>query len=356
MSLRPDNPLLADLQHICATKPELWQELRRARIFLTGGTGFFGSWLLETLAAFNQELGLGIEATVLTRDPERFRKKAPHLAGNPAFQFVTGDVREFDLKRQKFDHVIHAATEASAELNDKNPGEMISTVVGGTRRCVHFAAECGARNFLLTSSGAVYGPQPPQLSHVPEDYTGGPDPLDRRNAYAEAKRVAEMECALAAVSADLKIKVARCFAFVGPYLPLDAHFAIGNFVRDHLAGAPIRVRGDGLPVRSYMYAGDLMVWLLTILLRGQHLRAYNVGSEEAITIADTAKLVASTLTPNVEVKIEGNVNRPGAANVYVPSTQRAQSELGLRCEVSLPDAIRKTHAWYQARGAYAASR
>jgi dTDP-glucose 4,6-dehydratase len=352
----PENPLSDDLSRICDANAELWGELRGARLFLTGGTGFFGCWMLEALAAFNDKLGLQIDATILTRDADRFRRKAPHLAGNSAFHFVTGDVCEFELSGQKFDHVIHAATEASAELTENNPRQMISTIVGGTTRCLRFAAECGAKNFLLTSSGAIYGPQPPMLAHLSEDYTGGPDPLDRRNVYAEGKRVAEAECALAGAPGDLKIKIARCFAFVGPYLPLDAHFAIGNFIRDQLVGGPIRVRGDGTPVRSYMYAGDLVIWLFTILLRGRHLRAYNVGSEQAVTIAETARLVASSLAPAVEVEIEGNLNRAGAANVYVPSTQRAQHELGLRCEVALRDAIRKTHAWYRTQGAYAESR
>ena len=356
MTALPDNPLAEDLRRVCYANPELWRELRGARIFLTGGTGFFGCWLLETLAAFNAQLELKIEAAILTRDPEAFQRKAPHLAANRAFRFLRGDVCEFEVPTEKFDHVIHAATEASADLTENHPQRMFHTIVGGTQRCLQFATECGATNFLLTSSGAVYGPQPASISHLPEDYSGGPDPLNRRNVYAEGKRVAEAECALTGASGTMQIKVARCFAFVGPYLPLDAHFAIGNFIRDRLAGGPIRVGGDGTPVRSYMYAGDLVVWLLTILLRGQHLRAYNVGLEEAVTIAETARAVAAALPPEVPVEIAGNPNRPGAANRYVPSTERARQELGLRCEVRLDDAIRRTYAWYQARGAYAASR
>ena len=351
-----ENPLASDLRRVCEANPALWRELRGSRLFITGGTGFFGSWILETLAAFNQQLELGIEATILTRDPSAFATKAPHLASHSAFRFVTGDVCEFELPAQTFDHVIHAATEASAELNEKHPRKMIGTIVGGTIRCLRFAQECGAKNFLLTSSGAVYGPQPHAMANMAEDYTGGPDPLDRRSVYAEGKRVAETECALAGRSGAMQIKIARCFAFVGPYLPLDTHFAIGNFIRDRLAGGPIRVGGDGKPVRSYMYATDLAVWLFTILLRGQHLRAYNVGSEEAVTIANTAHAVAAAIPPAVKVEIAGNPNRPGAADRYVPSTQRAQKELGLRCEVSLQDAIRRTHDWYRTRGAHAASR
>src|ERR1051326_1949542 len=217
MDAPPDNPLAEDLRRVCDSNPELWRELRGARIFLTGGTGFFGSWLLETLAAVNARPDLQVEATVLTRGPEAFARKAAHLAWNPSFRFLRGDVRDFPAPRDRFTHVIPAATDASADLNEKRPQAMLDTIVAGTRRCLEFAAECGASNFLLTSSGAVYGPQPASLTHIPETYGGGPDPLDRHSVYAEGKRLAEMECTLAAAAGKFEVKIARCFAFVGAY-------------------------------------------------------------------------------------------------------------------------------------------
>ena len=342
------NPLAADLEHILAHTQGLWEELRGQRLFITGGTGFFGCWLLESFAWAYDKLGLDASALVLTRDAGAFAKKAPHLAAHPAIQLHVGDVRSFEFPAGRFSHIIHAATEASAKLNEEDPLRMLDTIVQGTRRALDFARHCGATKFLLTSSGAVYGRQPPDLTHVPEDYPGGPDPTDPRSAYGEGKRAAEMLCALYARQYGLQAKIARCFAFVGPYLPLDTHFAIGNFIRDGLQGGPIQVKGDGTPYRSYLYAADLAIWLWTILFRGESYRPYNVGAGEAITIGDLAKTVAQASASAVEVRIAKEAVPDRPAERYVPSVQRAAAELQLCPTISLPEAIRRTSQWHQA--------
>ncbi len=341
--------LREDLEDCLARTTELWEELRGQRIFITGATGFFGCWLLETLLWANRRLQLKARVTILSRDPSAFKEKAPHLAADPALETLAGDVRDFRMPAGSFSHIVHAATESSVELNQQHPQRMFDTIVEGTRRCLEFAQAAETRKFLLLSSGAVYGTQPAEVANVSEEAATGPNPLDPASAYAEGKRAAELLCAMAcrkqaSSSPALEPKIARCFAFVGPYMKLDAHFAIGNFIRDQLRGGPIRVSGDGSALRSYMYAGDLMVWLWTILFRGEPLRAYNVGSEQAVTIAELAQTVADSLTPEVRVEILGKP-QGGAPHRYVPSTARGQRELGLDCRVPLAEAIRRTQRW-----------
>jgi dTDP-glucose 4,6-dehydratase len=341
------NVLKDDLDHVLNSTRELWDELREQRIFITGGTGFFGCWLLETLLWANDRLGLNVRTMVLTRNPRSFEDRAPHLAQHPAVTVMAGDVCSFLFPEGHFSHVIHAATQSSAKLNSEQPSLMFDTIVEGTRRCLEFASTAGARKFLLTSSGAVYGSQPPNVTHLQEDFTGGPDSLDADCAYAEGKRAAEMLCALASRSTSLETKIARCFAFVGPYMELDSHFAIGNFIRDQITGGPIRVRGDGTPYRSYMYTSDLTIWLWTILLRGISGRAYNVGAEEAVRVGELAHAVADALLPRVRVEILGTPTPGVPAPRYIPCTKRAQQELGLTLTVPLPKAIERTQEWFR---------
>jgi len=339
------NLLSDDLDDCLARTRELWSEIRNQRVFITGATGFFGCWLLETLLWANRQVKLNVQVTILTRNRETLRQKAPHLADDPAVQILVGDVKTFAFPSGSFSHIIHAATESSVELNTQSPTLMFDTIVEGTRRCLEFAQVAETRKLLFLSSGAVYGPQPFEVNNVTEDATNGPNPLDSNSAYAEGKRAAELLCSMAARNSTLEPKIARCFAFVGPYMKLDAHFAIGNFIRDQLRGNPIRVSGDGTALRSYMYAGDLMVWLWTILFRGAPLRAYNVGSEQSVSIRELAQTVGDTLTPQVGVEVLG---KPGSAPAqrYVPSTARARQELGLSCDLPLPEAIRRTQRWF----------
>jgi len=335
-----------DLDHILAHTVGLWDEMRGQRIFITGGTGFFGCWLLESFAWANDKLRLNAQAVVLTRHSEAFQTKAPHLAGDHALQIHVGDVRSFEFPDGEFSHIIHAATESSTKLNDENPLSMVDTIVEGTRHTLEFAMNCGAQKFLLTSSGAVYGKQPFSLTHIPEDYVGAPDTMNPLSAYGESKRLAEHLCALYARESGIDTKIARCFAFVGPYLSLNIHFAIGNFIREGLRGGPIQIKGDGTPYRSYLYAADLVIWLWTILARGVSCRPYNVGSEQEVTIVELARAVASCFQPGVIVDIAGTPVAGRAAERYVPSTQRAQSELNLRQTIDMMGSIRRTIAWH----------
>jgi dTDP-glucose 4,6-dehydratase len=335
----------------------LWERLRGAAWFLTGGTGFFGRWLLESFAAANRRFDLRAQALVLTRQPEAFRARAPGLCGDAAIRLIEGDVRAFDAETVRVQlgssappevrFVIHAASETSQPANREHPLRVLETALEGTRRALDFAVHMRAQSFLLTSSGAVYGDQPASLTHVREDFAGAPDISAPLSAYGEGKRLAEMLCHIYTREHGLHCKVARCFAFVGPFLKLDAHYAIGNFLRDALAGGAIRVTGDGTPVRSYLYAADLAVWLWTLLLREDAAGAYNVGSDAPLSIREIAACVSRQCPhrPPVAVAQPSDPKRP--APRYVPDIGRARRELGAEVWTPLETAVRRTLTFLQ---------
>ncbi len=341
-----ENILKEDLNLILENTLELWEEIRGKRIFITGGTGFFGCCLLESFAWANTKLDLNSSALVLTRNPQAFRQKAPHLYENPAVMFHIGDVRNFEFPDGGFTHVIHAATGTDTDTAVKDPVSMFEGMVQGTRRTLDFASRCNARKFLCMSSGAVYGKQPSDLSYIPEDHAGAPEMMNPASAYGEGKRVSEFLTAAYAWRCGFEAKIARCFAFVGPHLPLNSHFAIGNFIGNVLKNEPILVKGDGTPYRSYLYAADLAIWLWTILFRGVSCRPYNVGSDVEVTIADMARAVAdvSNVRQPVYISKEASADKP--ADRYVPSVQRAKSELALKQNIDLQEAIRRTIYWH----------
>jgi len=340
--MRVDNK---DLEHILEHTSQLWEEVRGQNVFITGGTGYFGCWLLESFTRINDRLNLGAKATVLSRNPAAFVTKAPHLANHPSVHLIRGDVRYFKFPRGEFRFVVHAATEASAKLNQEDPLLMFGTIVEGTRRTLEFARTHGTRKFLLTSSGAVYGRQPPGMTHISEDYIGAPDPMDLDSAYGEGKWSAEVLCRLYAHHFELETKIARCFAQVGPYLPMDIHYAMGNFIRDAVRGGQILVNGDGSPIRSYLYAADLAIWLWTILINGQSCHPYNVGSDRSVSISELADIIRREIAPHSEVIIARQEKASQLRQRYVPSIERARGELKLESWTSLEEAIQRTAFW-----------
>lgn len=317
-----------DLEEVLRRTRPLWDELRGGRVFLTGGTGFFGCWLLQSFLYANQKLGLQAEAVVLTRDPGAFCRRAPWLTQAPAIHLHQGDVSNFDFPDGEFTHLIHAASELSV-AQPRDPVGLIETTIRGTRRVLELARQRGVKKLLFTSSGAVYGPPTPGRGAIREDALISALPLEPKGAYAEAKRLAELVCVIFGREHGIEIKIARGFAFIGPYLPLDSHLAAANFLRAALQGEEIVIQGHGRTVRSYLYGADLAVWLWTILFSGQSGRPYNVGSDSPITIAEFAAAIASACDPVVPVRILGRLEPNEPIDVYLPDLSRARAELGL---------------------------
>ena len=333
---------LSDLESILFHTRELWLPLRKKRIFLTGGTGFIGKWLTESFLHANNALQLEADISVLSRFPKRFLSDHPWLASRKDFHLIEGDVRSFEYPAGSFSHIIHGGTSIS---DPEPPMETFDTILSGTKHVLEFSKYCNAEKFLFLSSGAVYGKQPPSVARIPESYDSAPPTNTTQSAYGQAKRAAEWIAFEMGKTQQMDVCVARCFSFVGPYLPLDKHFAIGNFIRDSMSGNPIRLTGNGTPSRSYLYASDLSVWLWTILLRGKNHEIYNVGSDKDITILELAKLVERTAPLRTGLLLPNSSTSSVPPERYIPCIDKIKESLGVSILTPLESAIKKTMDW-----------
>ncbi len=297
--------------------------MQKKRVFITGGTGFFGKNLLHHVSDLRH-----CDVVILSLDPQRLQKEYPQLLVDNDVELLCGDVRDFKYPKNNFDYILHAATTSCKVISDD---EMNSVVVDGTRRVLEFASRNkNLANLLYISSGAVYGNQ--LVTPIEEGR-----PCDPISVYGKAKYQAEKLC----LSSDVPCSIARCFAFVGEYLPLDVHFAIGNFILDCINERPIIIKGDGSAVRSYLYSGDLGRWLWQILRQGKNHGIYNVGSDREVSVAELAQIVKTEAKKDIEIIIQGSPSGL-PPHRYVPDISLARKELGLEVYTSLEEAIRLT--------------
>lgn len=332
-----------DLEHIYQNTQDIWDSFRGKSIFVTGGTGFFGKWLLESFIYVNEKLALNATITALSRNPEAFFTEYPfYKEHTKSVKFVKGDILNYDFNLdEKFQFIIHAATAASESLNKSNPLLMMDTITFGTRKVLDFAITQPLEGFLFVSSGAIYGKQPWNQLHLNESDSFKININNSNAAYAEGKRIAELYCSTYYEKDKLPVKIARCFAFVGPYLPLDTHFAIGNFIKNVINNEDIIIKGDGSTIRSYMYASDLMIWLWKILLNGEINQPYNVGSDESISISELAEKIKVVSNSTVSIKILGAPIQQEDVDIYCPSIKNA-STINAEIKVQLTESINKT--------------
>ena len=306
------------------------------RVLITGGSGFVGTSVIKLLATTGS-----CDVSIATRKQIDLSVSG-HLI--PLTNHLNWDVRHATDAEPNFDVIIHAATPASASLNNSDPREMFKIIVQGMENVIEFASRHQKPpTVLFTSSGAVYGDIPESISNVPEDWNGAVASYQPSSAYAEGKRGAEFLLSVATSRGICKGLLARMFAFSGVNLPMDRHFAIGNFVRDAVSTRTVRVRSDGSSIRSYMDQQDMAHWLVRILEVGQTEVIYHVGSERAISIRDLAYLIAlrteEILQQKITVEVQGLKSSIDGVSRYVPSTLATRKALKVNETISLEESI-----------------
>ena len=345
------NPALAlvhaDVEAVLTGRVQRLDSLRRQHVFISGGTGFLGTWLLEFVKVLNERHGFAMRVTVYSRQAKTFASRFPHLGQIEGVHFEDGDIRYFSEFARDVRYIIHAAALTDRRLLASQPSAVAEVNSAGAHRLLRAANLLeDVQKFVLLSSGLVYGNQPWDLPRVDENFAGSMRCNDVNAVYAESKRFAEVIAHSAISETKLPVVILRPFAFLGPYQSLQLPWAVTDFIRDSFTGGPIRIMGDGSTVRSLMYASDYAFWVLAALANGRPRETYNIGSPEPVDLSTLAQMITQSFTPIPE--IHTRVGQTGhERNRLVPDISSAQHDLGVEVTVSLFEAIQRTISWHR---------
>lgn len=302
-------------------------QIRDKRILITGASGFVGRSLLRLLAQMNKKDALNIHVAA------QYRTMSNCEETRVINQHLVADVNHPLEIEHPPDIIFHCATPASAELNIERPRDMLELNIRAMDWILGnplLIKSCPV--VVFTSSGAVYGEQPESLTHIHEGWNGAPNPLAPGIAYAEGKRIAEFLLSEAGREGNVRPIIARLFAFSGIGLPLDRHFAIGNFVKDAMRNNQIVIRGDGKTVRSYLDSEDMAIWLLSAALNTPKMPLH-IGSSQAISILDLAITIQEAFKKlsgvDCGISIEGVSTKFDGVKRYVPGNELTRHHLSV---------------------------
>lgn len=309
-------------------------------LLIIGGTGFFGKSFLDSFrrGVLNK---WGVDKIIaMARSADQLKITAPQLLSKNV-ELVNADVGLTDYLPSA-DYVIHAAASTDERNYVSRPETERTNIEVGVYNYCRLAPKFHANSKIVyVSSGAVYGVQSPNIPFLKEDSLSLnlEDMSIHKRSYAKAKRNSEMAIKLLSEEHGLSTSIARCFSFVGPWLPRDQHFAIGNFLKNGIEGKTIHVKATSPVYRSYMYSDDLVNWLMSIAQNASSsCDVYNVGSDYEISIIDLAKLISRICS----VSVSSEAVCSDVVDRYIPSIEKAKTSLGLELNTDLVECISYT--------------
>jgi len=307
----------------------------KPRAVVSGGAGFIGSHLCETLLA--RDLKVLALDNFITGSPENLR----HLQGNPDFEFRQADVNHGIFIGGDVRYVLHFASPASPPQYDANPIHTLKVGTLGTMNMLGLARAKGA-TFLLASTSEVYGD--PLVHPQPESYWGNVNPIGPRGCYDEAKRGAEAFAMAYHRMHKVDTRIIRIFNTHGPRMQVLDGRAVPNFMAQAIRGEPLTVYGDGRQTRSLCYVSDLVRGVLAALDRGDELPV-NLGNPQEVSVLELAEMI---------IKLAGSKSTIEHRDLPVddpkqrrPDITRAREVLGWQPEVGLEDGLGRTLEYFR---------
>lgn len=315
-----------------------FKSLEGCKILVTGGAGFIGSWLCDTL------VGLGAKVTCLDNLSSGRIDNIKHLLGNENFDFVNVDVSRW-FSEERFDIIVHGASVPSPYDYMNLPIETMLPNSIGLINLLENARKNGS-TLLFMSTSEVYGDA--MIVPTPETYYGYVNPIGLRSCYDESKRFGEALCMAYFRQYNVDVRIARIFNSYGPRLDVNARYArvISRFILQALRDEPITVHGDGRQTRSFAYITDTVTALVKMLandrVKGEVL---NIGNPQEISILELAEMVIK-LTGS-QSKIVFTESRPDDPKRRCPDISKTRKLIGWEPKVSLEDGLRYTIEWFR---------
>lgn len=305
------------------------------RSVVTGGAGFLGSHLCETL------LNQGHTVVAVDNFCTGSRQNVAHLFSTGRFTLLEADVSAGFHVDGEVDLVLHFASPASPVDYLRMPLETLKVGSQGTAHALDLAQSKDAR-FVVASTSEVYGD--PLIHPQPESYWGNVNPVGPRGVYDEAKRFGEALTLAYRQTHGVDTGIVRIFNTFGPRMRPNDGRAIPNFIRQALAGEPVTVAGDGSQTRSICYVDDLVAGILA-MARSGHSGPVNIGNPHEISMLDLARWIVRLVgSDSPIVHIDRPVDDP---TVRQPDTTLAERELGWRPVVPIEEALLRTIAWFR---------
>jgi dTDP-glucose 4,6-dehydratase len=304
-------------------------------VVVTGGAGFLGSHLCETLLARGRRV-LCVD-NYLTGNPANV---APFL-GHPRFRFLKHDVTQDLYLADDVDAILHFASPASPRDYLEFPIQTLKVGALGTYKMLGLAKAKGAR-FLLASTSEVYGD--PQIHPQPESYWGHVNPVGPRGVYDEAKRYAEAITLAYHRTHGVDVAIVRIFNTYGPRMrPRDGR-AVPEFIDAALAGKPLPVFGDGGQTRSLCYVSDEVDGILKLLDSGAT-GPVNIGNPHEVSILQIAEAIRRLTKSKSRIAFKPlPVDDP---KVRRPDIALARKLLKWEPSVPLEEGLRRTIAYFK---------
>ncbi|MBV9389686.1 MAG: NAD-dependent epimerase/dehydratase family protein [Chroococcidiopsidaceae cyanobacterium CP_BM_ER_R8_30] len=356
------NVVYEDLEYICNNLKEEFACLAGKRLLITGGAGFLGYYLVQSVLYWNKitDEANSIKLTIYDNYIRGVPNWLIRLKDNNNLTLVKHDITNpLPQDIEDFYYIIHAASIASPTYYRKYPIETMDANVNGLRSLLEYCRVQKEKNkpvkgFLFYSTSEIYGDPFPENIPTPETYRGNVSCTGPRACYDESKRYGETLCVNFAQHYSLPIKVARPFNNYGPGLKITDKRVIPDFARDIFAGRDIVLLSDGSPTRTFCYIADAIVGYYKVLVKGRDGEAYNIGVEKPeISIADLAEKVVKIAhhlldyKGKVILKISADkdylVDNP---NRRCPVIDKARTDLDYNPSISLDEGLKRALTWY----------